>query len=102
MWFLKDDRAVPPLPGEIPRTSNGVHKGGVTPLFKSGCWIVQMDPVFADDLDAELTPDLRLQGWAVCYRGTLRVERLKGSPPGLGERMRVSGDLYVKRQNWTD
>lgn len=101
MWFLKDDAAVPPLPNSIPAQDYANKQSEKLPLFKQGCWIIQLDPFFDDDLDPELTPDLRLKGWAVSYSGTFRVERIKGTPPVSSERMRVSGDLYVVRQNWT-
>lgn len=101
MWFVKDDAAVPPLPREIPRQNHG-NQSEVLPLFKQGCWIVQLDPFFADDLDAELSADPQLMGWAVSYCGTLRVERIKNASSGSGKRMRVSGDLYVMRQKWTE
>lgn len=100
MWFIKDDAAVPPLPSEVPRQSGAAGGRPAPRLFKRGCWVVQLDPFFEDDLDPELNPFPWLKGWAISYSGFLRVE--KTAPSSEGKRMRVSGDLYVVRQTWTE
>lgn len=104
MWHLNDDGAVPPLPpplSPIQYESRESYKSrnakGPAPLgLKEGCWVVQLNPIFADEFNGSVTPDAILKSWTVGYEGTMRVDRdCTGS-------LRVSGDLYVKRPTWSD
>lgn len=90
MWHLNDDGAIPPLPGRLSQRQGKQESSsvGLTP----GCWAVLLDPVFADDFESTLSPDGRLQSWTFVYQGTLRAD----------QEGRVSGDLYIDRQDWSN
>ncbi len=124
MWHLEDDSSVPPLPARVTaaldqasRTSGDTP--GVAELLRPGCWLVKLDPEFADDYEYERGKYSYLKGWVLYYRGTLRVEGVKErgkyeratrKRPAKGgdhedenarvDSVRASGDLYVKRQVW--
>jgi hypothetical protein len=92
MWHINDDEAIPPLPLPLTPAGGSSRQAEAYPQgLKPGCWVVLLDPVFADDVDPNLSADGILKGWTVGYQGTLRV----------AEDRRISGDLYVERQLWS-
>lgn len=87
MWHLNDDGAIPPLPERILQGGGGreTSQEGSGLRLNPGCWVLLLDPVFADDVG-----DI-LKTWTVVYDGTLRIDK----------RGRASGDLYLRRQTWS-
>ncbi|HVT60392.1 MAG TPA: hypothetical protein VHR45_18610 [Thermoanaerobaculia bacterium] len=117
MWYLNDDLATPPPPPIIPpvrrqagqkQPRSRLQTGPPTAqLLTPGCWLIQVVPRYADDVDPNLAIYPVLRGWDMRYVGTLRVEKCsadavagkKKVEPGS---VRASGDLYVQRHPWTE
>jgi hypothetical protein len=71
-----------------------------------GCWLVQIVPFFSDDYDPRISENPQtgtFPGWTLLYQGPLRVQQGRNDDRDTectAGRLRASGDLYVKRQEW--